>query len=183
MRNAAFPANALGSEFKEKLRANFLLSSLSILLGAALGAVFFYAGLQKHLAPFQFAEAVMAYRLFPQSLVGLVAAVLPWVELTAGFFLVLGYLLEAAGRIAMVLGLSAGGLLVGGIKRRSCLLIIAALALVFIIVMSVTMARGLEIDCGCGLFFQRQVGPVPILENILMLLLAAALYWWEYAGE
>jgi putative oxidoreductase len=182
MRNASFPVNALGAEFKEKLRANFLLSGLAILLGAALGAVFFYAGLQKHLAPFQFAEAVMAYRLLPQSQVGLVAAVLPWVELTAGFFLVLGYLLEAAGRIAMSLGLSSGALLVGGIKRRSCLLLVGALAFLFVIVMLVTLARGLEIDCGCGLFFQRQVGPVPLVENILLLLAAAALYWWEYAG-
>jgi hypothetical protein len=182
MRNASSPVNALGSEFKERLRANYLVSALTILLGAALGAVFFYAGLQKHLAPYQFAEAVMAYRLFPQSLVGLVAAVLPWIELSAGFFLVMGYLLEAGGRIAMCLGSSSGSLLLGGIKRRSCLLLIGALAFLFIVVMLVTLARGLDIDCGCGLFFQRQVGFLPIMENILMLVLAATLYWWDYTG-
>lgn len=152
------------------------------LAGAALGAVFLYAGVQKHLAPIQFAEAILAYELLSPNLAGLVAAVLPWAEVIAGFFLVLGYLGEALGHVAMRLGLSGGSWLTGGIKRRSCLLIIGALALLFIVVMAVTLARGLNINCGCGLFFQRQVGLAAILENSLLLALAAALYWWEYPG-
>ncbi len=183
MRNASLPFNAAAHELKGKLRANILLSVIAILSGSALGAVFIYAGLQKHLAPYQFAEAVMAYQLIPQGLAGYVAATLPWVELTAGFFLVLGYMFETLGRMTASLGFASGAMLVGGIKRRSCLLLIMALALLFIIVMSVTLARGLKIDCGCGLFFQRQVGAAPILENLLMLAVAATLYWWEYPGE
>jgi hypothetical protein len=42
-----------------------------------------------------------------------------------------------------------------------------------------TMARGLKIDCGCGLFFQRQVGPAAILEDGFFLLLIGLLYWRE----
>jgi ABC-type amino acid transport system permease subunit len=183
MRNASPPFNAAAHELKGKLRANILLSVIAILLGSALGAVFFYAGLQKHLAPYQFAEAVMAYRLLPQSLVGYVAAILPWLELTAGFFLVLGYMFEVLGRMAIGLGFASGAVLVGGIKRRSCLLLIAVLVVLFIIVMCVTLARGLKIDCGCGLIFQRQVGAAAILENILIVAVAAAIYWWEYPGE
>ena len=103
----------------------------------------------------------MAYRLLPISLVGAAAAVLPWLEAAAG------------------LSLSVG------LKRRSCLLLLGFLAGGFLLVMLVTLARGLKIDCGCGLFFTRQVGLVPILEDAVILLGAAGLYYWELmvAGE
>ncbi len=121
----------------------------------ALAAVFIYAGIQKHFHPYEFAEAVLAYRLLPESLVGLTAAVLPWVEIAAGLFLA------------------------AGVKKRSCLQLLALLTAGFMVVLAVTMARGLKIDCGCGLFSQRQVGPVAILEDLVILIWAGGLYWWE----
>ena len=119
---------------------------LALVLGLALGAAFFYAGVQKRFAPYEFAEAVLAYQLLPQPLVGLTAAVLPWVELVSGFFLALGNLLEMAGRIFKGLGLAFGERLLGGIKRRSCLLLIILELLLFLVVLSITFARGLKID-------------------------------------
>lgn len=124
-------------------------------LGIVLGGLFFYAGLQKHLHVYEFAEAVLAYQLGPAWLAGVVAATLPWVELTAG------------------------GLLVAGLKRRSCLLIIIWLMAAFLAIMLVTLARGLNIDCGCGLLAQRQVGWVALLEDLVLLGWAAGLYGWE----
>lgn len=124
-------------------------------LGIVLGGLFFYAGLQKHYHSWEFADAVLAYQLGPMWLAGVVAAVLPWVELTAG------------------------GLLVAGLKRRACLLLIVLLTASFLVVLVVTLARGLKIDCGCGLFFQRQVGVVPLLEDLVLLAWAGGLYWWE----
>ncbi len=123
-----------------------------------LGGLFFYAGYLKLLHPEDFAEAVLAYRLLPVALVGAATAVLPWLEVAAG------------------LGLAAG------LKRRSCLLLLGLLTWVFLLVMLVTLARGLKIDCGCGLFFTRQVGLVPILEDGLVLLGAAGLYYGELIG-
>ncbi len=75
------------------------------------------------------------------------------------------------------------GLLAVGLKRRSCLLLIVLLTVFFMIIMMVTMARGLKIDCGCGLFFQKQVGPAAILEDAVFLVWAVGLYWWELARE
>lgn len=155
---------------------------LTGILGLALGGVFFYAGLQKRLEPYQFAEAILAYDLLPVSLVGLVAALLPWVELTSGFFLILGYLLEIPGRLLRWLGFSWGDLLVGGIKRRSCLLLIILQSALILLVLSITMARGLRIDCGCGLLWARQVGWGVILEDSLLLALAVFLFWGELPG-
>jgi uncharacterized membrane protein YphA (DoxX/SURF4 family) len=125
------------------------------LLGVVLGGIFFYAGLQKHYHAYEFAEAVLAYQLAPMWLAGVVAAVLPWVELIAG------------------------GLLVAGLKRRSCLLLLTLLTASFLVILVVTMARGLKIDCGCGLFFQTEVGPVSMLQDTVLLVWAGGLYWWE----
>ena len=129
------------------------------LLEVALGGIFFYGGLQKHLHPYEFAEAILAYRLLPDSLVAAVAAALPWLELAAGLLLVLG------------------------LKKRSCLLLLALMAGLFMVIMSVTLARGLKIDCGCGLFFPRQVGLAVAAEDAFFLLWAAGLYWWEWRRE
>ena len=120
-----------------------------------LGGLFFYAGLQKLLHPYEFAEAVMAYQLVPETLVGVVVAVLPWVEIAAGLCLA------------------------AGLKRRSCLLILSGLLAAFLVVILITLARGLKIDCGCGLFFQRQVGLMAIAEDLFLLAWAAGLYHWE----
>ncbi len=109
-------------------------------LEVLLGGLFFYAGLQKVLHVHEFAEAVLAYQLLPESLVGLAVA---------------------------------------GLKPRSCLILLTGLAAIFLVVIFITMARGLKIDCGCGLFFQRQVGWVPVMEDLVFLVWAAGLYWWE----
>jgi putative oxidoreductase len=122
-----------------------------------LGGLFFYAGLQKYLHPYEFAEAVLAYRLLPEGLVGFTVAALPWVEIAAGLSLIVG------------------------LKRRSCLLILAGLVAVFLVAILITMARGLNIDCGCGLFFQRQVGWGAVAEDLVLLAWAAGLYWREWS--
>ncbi len=125
------------------------------LLEIILGVLFCYAGYTKLLAPYQFAEAVLDYRLLPVSLVGAVAAGLPWLEVAAGLFLAMG------------------------LKKRSCLLLLGFLTGSFLLVMLITMARGMKIDCGCGLFSGRTVGLVPLLEDGLIFLWAAGLYYWE----
>ena len=102
--------------------------------GSSFWRALFYAGLQKVLHPYEFAEAVLADRLLPESLVGLTAAGLPWVEIAAGICLVAGF------------------------KPRSCLIILAGLVAGFLVAILITMARGLSIDCGCGLFFKGRWG-------------------------
>ena len=112
-------------------------------------------GCKKSCTSYEFAEAVLAYQLLPESLVGLAVAGLPWLEIAAGLCLV------------------------AGLKRRSCLLLLTGLVAIFLVVILITMARGLSIDCGCGLFFQRQVGWARSLEDLVLLIWAAGLYWWE----
>ncbi|MFP3868107.1 MAG: MauE/DoxX family redox-associated membrane protein [Desulfobacteraceae bacterium] len=125
---------------------------LTFLLRLALGSVLVYAGFSKYSHPYQFAEIIIAYQLLPHPLVGLTAAIVPWVEMVSGALLILG------------------------IKPRSCLLLIQIVLLIFMMVLAVTMLRGLNIDCGCGLFSERQVGFLALLEDGLLLALAGWLY-------
>ena len=67
----------------------------------------------------------------------------------------------------------------GGILRSSALLLIFGQSLLFVAVLLIAMARGLKIDGGCGLLFQRQVGLASILEDTLLLGVAGWLYWRE----
>lgn len=152
-----------------------IMRLISLLAGLSLGGMFIYSGLQKHLAPYEFAEAVMAYQLLPQSLAGLVAATLSWVEVVAGVALILGVLLVSR-RVANPFP-------VGAVLRRSALLLILGQSVLFVAVLLITMARGLKIDCGCGLFMDRQVGLGAILEDALLLGVAGWLYWRECKAQ
>ncbi|MCX5888549.1 MAG: hypothetical protein NTY36_03755 [Deltaproteobacteria bacterium] len=141
------------------------------ILGLGLGGVFVYAGIQKYLAPYEFAEAILAYQLLPFGLVGLVAATLPWLEMVSGFSLAFGYLWR--GRRF------SNPVPMGALLRRSALLLILGQSLLFVAVLLIAMARGLKIDCGCGLFMDRQVGLGAILEDALLLGVLGWLYWRE----
>jgi uncharacterized membrane protein YphA (DoxX/SURF4 family) len=90
-----------------------------------LGVIFVYAGAVKIMDPPGFAEAVSNYRILPDMLVNLTAVVLPWIEVLAGLCLVTGIWIEG------------GALLTGGLLA------------VFFIALTASLARGLDISCGC----------------------------------
>jgi uncharacterized membrane protein YphA (DoxX/SURF4 family) len=95
------------------------------LLRIGLGLVFVYASIWKIRDPEAFAGAVAAYKVFPYYLNYGVAATLPWIEATCGI------------------------LLVSGIRVKAAAGIVIALNIVFILLLAITVARGLDIDCGC----------------------------------
>jgi uncharacterized membrane protein YphA (DoxX/SURF4 family) len=113
----------------------------------ALGGLFVYAGAVKALAPLDFAQSIRNYQLVGPSLSFLAALVLPWLEILAGAFLV------------------------AGVWKRGAALVVSALLVFFIILTVVTMARGLDIDCGCFGAIDRKAGLGVILEDLAMLYL------------
>jgi putative oxidoreductase len=98
---------------------------LTIRVQLALGAIFVIAALPKIADPPSFAHMIYNYRLVPGSLVNLSALVMPWVELLAGLALILG-VWKAAART-----------------------IVGILLAIFIIAISINLARDNAIDCGC----------------------------------
>ena len=112
-----------------------------------LGFIFIFASIEKIAQPEEFAKAITNYRLLPTPAVNLFAIVLPWVELLAGLFLILGLLV-----------------------RGSSLLLTFLLSL-FALAIAISLARGLDISCGCfGTASARKVGWTALGEDLLMLL-------------
>ena len=117
-----------------------------------LGLVFLVYGLDKILHPDDFARAIANYRLLPEALVNLVAVTLPWVECVCGL------------------------LLLAGQWVRSAALVSAFLLGVFMVAVSISLARGLDIDCGCFNTNEgRKIGLELLGEDLLLLGAAAVL--------
>ena len=90
-----------------------------------LGGLFVYAGAVKALAPLDFAQSIRNYQIAGQSLSFVAALVLPWLEILAGAFLI------------------------AGVWKRGAALVISGLLVFFIALTIVTVARGLDVECGC----------------------------------
>jgi putative oxidoreductase len=127
---------------------------ITLLLRWFLGLVFVYAAVGKITDPAGFAGQIDNYRILPWILVGIIAAILPWVELLCGLLLLTGQWLRGAALWVM------------------------AMNLVFIIAIASAMIRGLSIECGCFALQAQagQVGLARILEDVVFLLTAAVIY-------
>lgn len=108
-------------------KARSLLSSpwLTVRVQIALGAIFVAASLPKLLDPPSFAHMIYNYRLVPGFAINALALVMPWLELLSGIALILG------------------------IWRRPAAAIIGAMLVVFIIAISINLARDNAVNCGC----------------------------------
>lgn len=134
---------------------------LTIRVQIALGVIFIAAALPKLTDPPSFAHMIYNYRLVPGPLVNLMALTMPWIELLCGVALVLG------------------------IWRDTARTLIAAMLVTFIIAISINLARGNAIDCGCfdvsaaGKTVDERLADMRfvILRDLGMLLMCAQLWW------
>ncbi len=90
-----------------------------------IGGMYIAASFYKIIEPASFAKSIWHYHMVPGSLINLVALILPWLELVIG--------------LALIFGLAYRG----AIWWANLLLV------VFIIALTSTIMRGLDIDCGC----------------------------------
>jgi uncharacterized membrane protein YphA (DoxX/SURF4 family) len=119
-----------------------------IVLRVVIAVVFAAAALPKIADPVQFARDIANYRLLPDGMVGLVAVVLPMIEIVVAAALLSG--VHAAGAAVV-----AAGLLLG-----------------FVAAMGQALARGIDLDCGCfGGAIESRVSYLTIARNFLLTLL------------
>jgi putative oxidoreductase len=128
---------------------------LSFALRVYVGYFFIYASLSKIPHPAQFAEAVANYRLIPYAFVNFIAVVLPWIELTTGLFLVIGF------------------------KSKSSIIVIGVLLIMFDIMILINMYLGSPITCGCYDTVGEPIGWKKVLENGLMLAFSVQIYYFD----
>ena len=125
--------------------------TLLVIFRLVLGGLFVYAGVVKVVDPLEFAQNIRNYRLVGQSLSFMAAVVLPWLEILAGVALA------------------------AGIWKRASALIITGLLVFFILLTLVTIARGLDVECGCFGALSRKSGFGVILEDLGMLFMGLCL--------
>lgn len=123
-----------------------------------LGAIFIYAGYIKIIDPHGFAKNIYQYQLLPDLLVNISALILPWLEVIAGACLIAVPPLRrgAAGWILLML-------------------------IVFTTAIIISLARGLDISCGCMSTdpAAAKIGWKKVLENTAMLSGISFLLWRE----
>lgn len=143
-------------------------ASLELLARIVLGGVFVYAAVPKILDPVGFSKAVYAYQILPVLWSNVVAASLPWMELFAG-----GVLLASGfttlGKWALRRKPPAGEPTPWVAEAA---LVTAGLLIVFIVAISIALAKGVDISCGCfGTSPEgRRLGWSTLAEDALLLL-------------
>jgi len=122
---------------------------LLLVFRVILSFIFIYAGVEKISNPAGFSDAIDNYRLLPLFSVNFFAIILPWIELVAGVLLLFGI----------------------SVKENS--FIISVLLAVFLVAIIISLARGLNIECGCfGTILGARIGLEKIVENILLLVMS-----------
>lgn len=127
----------------------YLVFSFRIILGG----VFIWAGLLKIFDPLGFAETIANFRVFPQWISFFLALMLPWIEVISGVFLILG------------------------LFRHASALILSLLLAAFLVLIVVTIMRGIDIDCGCFGSFSQKVDYKLILTDCVLLFLSLNIFF------
>ncbi|MDZ7291123.1 MAG: DoxX family membrane protein [candidate division KSB1 bacterium] len=130
---------------------------LTLTLRLLLGFIFIYSGFSKLGDLAGFAEAIDNYRILPRPAINVLAIILPWIELLSGASLLSGILL-----------------------RGGAILIASAMA-IFTAAVATSMARGIDITCGCSTPFKiaSRVGFGKLLEDVILLAAALLIFFFD----
>jgi putative oxidoreductase len=124
----------------------------------AMAGIFFYTGYIKIDQPMQFAAIITGYKLIPPNfayasdLIYYISTYFPWIEIALGIFLLIGW------------------------KIRYAACASATLLMFFMVILSITYARGIQANCGCFSFNDR-ITPLTIVRDSIILLPALFLLW------
>lgn len=121
-----------------------------------LGALFLYAGVGKAGDPGEFIRSVRIYNILPDFIEPAFAVGMLWIEIFCGALLIAGLFTESAA-------LAIDGMLV-----------------VFIIAISINIARGNVMECGCFDFFglKETIGPGILVRDFVFLALGTPLLFF-----
>lgn len=120
-----------------------------------LGGVFIWAGILKISNPLGFAQDIANYQTFPQAVSFFLALTLPWIEVICGV------------------------LVITGLSKRSSSLILSGLLVGFLILIAVTMVRGIDVECGCFGSLSRTVDFKLLLTDGALLFLALNTFFYR----
>lgn len=134
------------------------LNTIGILVARlVIAGVFLFAAIGKIADPHSFAEAISNYHVVSDSISSISASMLPVLEVV----------------IALAL--------IAGIKERGAALLAGLMLLVFAGAMISTIARGINLDCGCfGASAEARVNGTTVARNLVLALAAFAVAWFRH---
>jgi putative oxidoreductase len=116
------------------------------------GGVFIWAGLLKILDPLEFAQDIANYRVFSRDISFVIAIVLPWIEVLCGVLVILG------------------------IFRATSSLVLSGLLVAFLALITATILRGIDVECGCFGSLGRRVDFLLLLTDSILLYLTMNIF-------
>jgi putative oxidoreductase len=128
---------------------------LSMFCRILLGMIFIQFALSKILRPAVFAMNVVDYQMMPFWGVNLWSLILPWAELVAGLFLILG------------------------IRTRTAAIFIGGMNIIFIVGLVNAILQGYPINCGCVGETGEPVNWWKVLKNVAMLLMTVQIFFYD----
>ena len=118
----------------------------------SVGVIFLWASFDKIIDPAKFARDISNYHIVPLGLENTIALILPWLEFFIGTGLILGVMVDGS------------------------IIISSVLLITFNIMIAQAMARGFDIDCGCGLKEEQLVGFEKLIENFIFIVFSYFIY-------
>jgi len=128
---------------------------LHYLFRLILGGVFIWAGIIKITNPLGFAQDIANYLIFPQNVSFFLALLLPWIEVICGVFIITGLFLRSSSAFL------------------SCILV------GFLILIFVTMIRGIDVECGCFGSLSQQVDYKLLLTDGALLFISLNVFLYR----
>jgi uncharacterized membrane protein YphA (DoxX/SURF4 family) len=126
-----------------------------------LGFVFLLACQHKIVHPEAFAVDVATYGILPLSLVNPMAISLPWLELSAGIMLVVG------------------------LRARAAALMVFGMMVMFTVALAIALAQGLDMACGCFASEAAQSGDAisgrTVLRDVGWLMISAYVVLFDHS--
>jgi putative oxidoreductase len=116
------------------------------------GGVFIWAGLLKILDPLEFAQDIANYHVFSRDISFVIAIVLPWIEVLCGVLVILG------------------------IFRATSSLVLSGLLVAFLALITATILRGIDVECGCFGSLGRRVDFLLLLTDSILLYLTMNIF-------
>lgn len=128
---------------------------LALAFRVYLGAIFIYASMAKISYTGEFAENIASYQILPHWGVNLFAIIMPWTELICGT------------------------LLIFGVRSKAAVLMIAGMLVMFSAAITLSLARGIPIGCGCFHSLEEPMTWTTLVRDLVWLAMARHVYRFD----
>jgi len=133
------------------LNSKYLLYLSQILLSI----IFIFSGIEKISDVNYFSISLNNYKIFPLFSQNIIVIIFPWIELIFGILLLFGF------------------------YKKEISMIFAFFLFGFIVLIFISILRGLDIECGCfGTLSSVKIGYMKIYENILLLIISLHIFFF-----